>query len=55
MLLEDCGCNLHSSYFLQGGKKKNKMKKKMLNTLLSYTILRLKEKVRYFFLFFSIF
>ncbi|CAL1526104.1 unnamed protein product [Lymnaea stagnalis] len=27
-------------------KKKNKMKKKMLNTLLSYTILRLREKTR---------
>ncbi|XP_025096070.1 zinc finger MYND domain-containing protein 11-like isoform X1 [Pomacea canaliculata] len=31
---------------IEGGKKKNKMKKKMLNTLLSYTILRLKEKTR---------
>nr|KAG5686308.1 hypothetical protein BaRGS_010304 [Batillaria attramentaria] len=31
---------------IEAGKRKNKMKKKMLNTLLSYTILRLKEKTR---------
>ncbi|XP_005089957.1 zinc finger MYND domain-containing protein 11 isoform X2 [Aplysia californica] len=30
----------------RASKKKNKMKKKMLNTLLSYTILRLREKTR---------
>ncbi|KAK7109257.1 zinc finger MYND domain-containing protein 11-like [Littorina saxatilis] len=30
----------------KAGKKKNKMKKKMLNTLLSYTILRLREKTK---------
>lgn len=31
---------------VEAGKRKNKMKKKMLNTLLSYTILRLREKTR---------
>ncbi|XP_050418210.1 zinc finger MYND domain-containing protein 11 [Patella vulgata] len=35
-----------SCYICQAGRAKNKLKRKMLNTLLSYTVLRLKEKTR---------
>ncbi|XP_021340240.1 zinc finger MYND domain-containing protein 11-like isoform X1 [Mizuhopecten yessoensis] len=38
-----CKSNLQE---IEAGKKKNKMKRKLLNTLLSYTIMRMKEKTR---------
>ncbi|KAL8587066.1 hypothetical protein ACOMHN_023456 [Nucella lapillus] len=43
---EEYGGSKFTCSICRAGKKKNKMKKKMLNTLLSYTILRLREKTK---------